>query len=222
MATRPDLIYCAASGKDFARVAVDDCGWLYGARLPGTTSRPLHFADQDWKSPDRTAYVAALARHRPAIATVLDWEQEDQLDEVLSWAVEAARYVGRVVIIPKIPGRLSCIPERIGGAEVVLGYSVPTSYGASPVPLWEFGRRPVHLLGGSPHRQREIAGYLNVVSLDGSMAAQQARKGRTWCRRRGPKGHWHQLADLGDDRTEEVYLEAFRRSLDAIRQIWTP
>lgn len=164
--------------------------------------------------------MRALGTHRPEVATVLDWEQEEQLSEVLSWAEEAARYVARVVVIPKVPGLLGLVPERVGGAKVVLGYSVPTSYGASPVPLWEFGRRPVHLLGGSPQRQLDLARYLNVVSADGSMAQQQACRGRYWRHRPGPKGHWEQLRETGDNRTEGVHLECFRRSLEAIREAW--
>lgn len=35
------------------------------------------------------------------------------------------------------------------------------------MPAWEFGRRPVHLLGGSPHAQMEMRHYMNVVSADG-------------------------------------------------------
>lgn len=215
----PQLIYCAAGSPAFARCAVD-CGWLYGARLPATVYERPHFADQDWKRPDRGAYMAALARHRPAVATVLDWEHEGQLAEVLAWAEEAAQWVGRVVIIPKVVGGVPMIPHRVNGADVVLGYSVPTSYGASPLPLWEFGRRPVHLLGGSPHRQMELAGYLNVVSLDGGMAAQQAHRCRFWRRRPGPKGRWDQLSHAGDVRAEGASLEAFRRTLLAVRSAW--
>jgi hypothetical protein len=165
--------------------------------------------------------MLALARHRPAVATVLDWEEEEQLLEVLSWAEEAAGHVREaVVLIPKVPGGVPCLPRIIRGKRVVLGYSVPTSYGGSPLGLWEFRGWPVHLLGGSPQRQLEIAGYLDVVSADGSMAQQQACRCRCWRRRPGPKGHWEQLSAAGDGRTENAHREAFRRSLDAIREAW--
>lgn len=214
------LIYCADGNPKFAAASVA-AGWTYGARLPGTVYEAVEFADQDWKSPDREKYMAALAEHRPAVATVLDWEHPDQLPEVLSWAEEAARYVSSsVVIIPKVPGEVHRVPEVVGGRPVVLGFSVPTSYGGTTCWVGEFGRRPVHLLGGSPQAQRRLARYLNVVSLDGNMTAQQARKGRTWVRRPTAKGHWVQLRDLGDDRAEGVDLECFRRSLDAVRDAW--
>ena len=197
-----------------------ECGFLYGARLPSTVYEKVYFADQDWKEPNREKYMAALSEHQPEMATVLDWEREEQFSDVLSWAAEAAAYVRRVVIIPKVPGLLDAIPDSVNGAEVVLGYSVPTKYGASPVPVWEFGRRPVHLLGGSPHRQMELADYLNVVSCDGNMSHQQAHRCRFWSRRRGPKGHWVQLGDTGDMRDVGANLEAFRRSCVAILEAW--
>lgn len=215
----PRLIYCADGNPAFARVAVE-CGWLYGARLPATVYERVYFADQDWRTPDRGKYMAALAEHRPEVATVLDWERPEQGDEVLAWAEEAARHVRTVVVIPKVPGTVPDIPGRVGGAEVVLGYSVPTAYGATPVPLWEFGRRPVHLLGGSPQRQLELAGYLNVVSADGNMAHQQAHRCRFWSRARTRKGRWVQLRDAGDVREVGANLEAFRRSMLAIRDAW--
>lgn len=215
----PALIYCADGNPAFARAAVE-AGWLYGARLPATVYQPVYFADQDWRNPDRAAYMAALARHRPAVATVLDWEAEGQEAEVLAWAQEAARHAGRLVVVPKVPGTLGRIPASVGGADVVLGYSVPTSYGSSPVPLWEFGRRPVHLLGGSPHRQMELARYLNVVSADGNMAHQQAHRCRYWSPVRTRKGRWAQLAGAGDLRDRGANLEAFRRSLAAVREAW--
>ncbi len=215
----PALIYCADGNPTFARAAVA-AGFLYGARLPNTVYQRVYFADQDWKSPDRAAYMRALSEHRPEVATVLDWERGGQLPEVLSWAEEAAQHARRVVIIPKVAGLLGAIPERVGEAEVVLGYSVPTKYGGSCVPLWEFGRRPVHLLGGSPQRQMSLAPYLNVVSADGNMAHQQAHRCRFWSPTKTPKGRWVQLSEAGDRRGIGANLEAFRRSCENIIAAW--
>lgn len=203
------------------RRIASECGWLNGARLPDTVyDPPLFFADQNYHRPDREEYMRALAEHKPEMATVLDWEQPDQKGEVMAWAQEAAQHVRRVVVIPKLPGTIDTIPATIGGAEVVLGYSVPTSYGGTEVPLWEFGNRPVHLLGGSPHRQMELAKYLNVVSADGGMAQQQARKCRFWSRQKGSKGHWVQLSEVGDNRAEDANAEAFLRSCTNIMEAW--
>lgn len=219
MATRPVLIYCAAGNPRLAQIAMK-AGFRYGARLPVSVRLPIYFADQDWKEPDRAAYMAALARHRPTMATVLDWERPEQEDEVLDWAEEASRHVEKVVIVPKWPGCPARCPATVGGKDIVLGYSVPTSYGASPVPLWEFRGWPVHLLGGTPHRQLEISHYVRVVSADGSIIAQQARHGRCWLRRKGKTSHWWQLRDLGDEERHDALYRAFALSCQEVYAAW--
>lgn len=162
----PELIYCADGNKRFADIAVM-YGFRYGARLPATVYHKPEFADQDWKAPNRERYMAALREHRPALATVLDLEREDQLCEVLGWAVEAAQYVSEaVIVIPKYSEVIKMLPRSIDGKQVRLGYSVPTSYGGTPVPAWEFGEWPIHLLGGAPQEQIKLSHYMNVVSAD--------------------------------------------------------
>lgn len=219
MGAPPELVYCADGNPEFAGIAVGS-GWRYGARLPSTVYQRVWFADQDWRNPDLGRYAAAVAEHRPEVCTVLDWEEEGQLPEVLAWAEAVAPHVSRVVVIPKVPGEVGRVPEEVGGRPVVLGFSVPTSYGGTACGVWEFGRRPVHLLGGSPQEQMRLARYLNVVSADGNMPAQQARRGRFWSRRKGPKGHWWQLRDAGDPRPCGVPAACFRRSLVNIREAW--
>jgi hypothetical protein len=217
--TACDLVYCADGNPEFAGIAVS-LGWRYGARLPATVYQPVWFADQDWKRPDLGKYAAAVAAHKPEVATVLDWEHPEQLPEVLAWAEAVAPHVARVVVIPKVPGRVADVPDAVGGRPVVLGYSVPTSYGGTACGVWEFAGRPVHLLGGSPQAQLKLRGYLRVVSADGNMTAQQARRGRFWSCRTGPKGNWCQLRDAGDGRTDGVPAECFRRSLTEIAAAW--
>lgn len=170
-----ELIYCAGGNKRMADIAVKH-GFTYGAQLPATVYHPVQFADQDWKKPDRAKYMIALKEHRPRMATVLDLERDDQLEEILSWAVEAMRYVQTVIIIPKSFGSIAKLPRFIRGKEVRLGYSVPTKFGATSVPVWEFGDWPVHLLGGSPQRQYALREYLNVVSADGNYSQKQANE----------------------------------------------
>lgn len=217
----PALIYCAACNTTLWHIAVA-AGFRYGARLPGTVYAPLYFADQDWKRPNRGRYMEALAQHRPTLATVLDWERPEQEDEVLDWASEAARWADSVLVIPKVPGMLDRIPGTVGGKPVVLAYSVPTRYGGTTVPLWEFGRRPVHLLGGSPQKQLDLARYLNVVSADGNMANLMAHRCRVWTPRPwGPNRlRWVQLRDLGDGRSEGANAQAFRLSCKNIMAAW--
>lgn len=205
------MIYCADGNRRLAQIAID-AGYKYGARLPGTIYHPIYFADQDWKKPDRNAYMSALATHRPYMATVLDLEDTGQLDEVLSWAEDAARYVEVVLIIPKVQGIISKLPRDVGGAEIRLAYSVPTKYGGTELPLWDFYDWPVHLLGGSPNNQMEVARYLDTTSIDGNYHNLKATK---FCEY-WDDGRWLSITPKQDD----AIYEAFRRSCVNIWEAW--
>jgi hypothetical protein len=225
-----DLIYCAGGNKRFAQIAID-AGFKFGSQLPETVYFPPFFCDQDWKKPNRAGYMEALAIHRPAMASVLDWEQDEQLPEVLDWAEEAAQYAAAIVIIPKVVGQIHRIPLTVGGKPVILGYSVPTTFGATPCVPWEFEGRQVHLLGGSPHQQMEewqlmrVSGA-EVVSVDGNQPQKQAiRFNRVWQMQTekfiSPHRHWPSLAELDGEKwgTDAPY-EAFRRSCANIMAEW--
>lgn len=224
MAT-PTLIYCADGNKRFAEIAID-AGFRYGARLPPRGCHfPVYFADQDWKRPDRERYMAELEKHRPAMATVLDWEREEQLPEVLAWAEDAAQYVDQVLIIPKVIGGIQRLSRVVGGAEVILAYSVPTRFGGTFVPAWEFAGWPVHLLGGSPHRQMGLMYYLNVVSVDGNMMNKMATKRcQVWVAgtaRYARDRYWPTLIEMDGKRWgQDAPYEAFRRSCQNIMRAW--
>lgn len=210
-----DVVYCADGNRRFAQIAIDH-GYLYGSQLPKTVYFPPWFADQNWKNPDRAAYMTALAQHHPHMASVLDLEREEQLDEVLSWAEEAAQYVKVVMIIPKVFGIIPSMPRRIGTADVRLGYSVPTKFGGTMVPAWEFYGWPVHLLGGQPQIQMQLAHYMDVRSVDGNYAGLMARKfGEFWT-----SNGWRDLTSAGYMERQNAMYEAFRRSCENIMRAW--
>jgi hypothetical protein len=219
-----ELIFCADGNRRFAEIAQEH-GFKYGARLPHRGLHfPIYFADQDWKHPDRGLYMNALAEYRPRMASVLDWERPEQFDEVMSWAEEAAQWVEIVVVIPKVSGMIGRIPRAIGKATVRLGYSVPTRYGGTSVPIWEFGAWPVHLLGGSPQAQIRLANYLHVASADGNMHLLMANK---FCaffdpQKRTRHGYWPTLSESDRQRWpgDDAHYEAFRRSCINIMAAW--
>lgn len=223
----PELVYCASGNRRFAEIAIG-AGFRYGARLPHKVYFPVWFADQDWKKPDRAAYMAALAKHRPHMATVLDWEREEQLPEVLSWAEEVAQYAEYVLIVPKVVSGVTRIPRRIGGRDVVLAYSVPTRYGGSELPLWELADWPVHLLGGSPHRQMQawhhLVGMANVVSADGNMAMKMATaRAQFWVNgtaRHAKNRYWPTLQEGGISVEYNAPYAAFMQSCQNIIAAW--
>lgn len=225
MAT-PTLIYCGGGNATFADIAIA-AGFEYGAQLPDDKvyREPLYFADQNWKRADRVGYVAAVRTYRPHVASVLDWEHEDQLPEVLSWAEDVAPWCAVVMIIPKVQGGVSRIPRMIGGKSVRLGYSVPTKHGGTSLMVSEFQGWPVHLLGGSPHEQVKIYRYLpGVVSVDGNMAMKMAvRFGAFYdfWYRGGKRTHWPTLSGVDGARwVGNAPAEALRRSLNGIKALW--
>lgn len=226
----PTLIYCADGNRRFAQIAID-AGFLYGAQLPNTVYFSPYFVDQDYKKPDFAKYMLALAKYRPYMASVIDWEIPEQLPEVLKWAECASVYVDVLMVIPKVIGQVDKIPEMIGGKPVRLGYSIPTSFGGTQVPTWEFGARPVHLLGGSPKAQFSLSYYLNVASLDGNMHQLMATKYCAYFTTRrvsGTKNHpWPTLKESnngtnwgdGSAKADAPY-EAFKRSCQNIMNMW--
>lgn len=243
----PTLIVCLNLSYRFLQSAIQH-GWLYGLRLPGTAHPdiPVSFADQNWRTPNRVKYMAALAQHRPAMATVLDLESKDQYATVLDWAEEAAQYVQTVILIPKVCGIIPRIPLRIGNADVVLGYSIPTTHGGTTVPLWEFAGRRIHLLGGSPHAQMaysvifsqstipewfsartkrfcaqwQMFGGANVVSADGNMASKMANTLAAFWQKHQGSPRWVQLAEVGRGDEHDAHYTAFDLSMQNIMDAW--
>lgn len=220
------LIYCGGGNRKYADIACGRYGFGYGAQLPNTVYYPLEFADQDYRvdPPPRRRYMHALKKHRPPMATVLDWEAHRAESLIISWAVEAAWYVPEVIIIPKVPGTIERIPERIGNAKVRLGYSVPTRHGRTEVDMAEFGNRPVHLLGGSPLAQYRLRNAMNVVSADWNYAQDRAGANQFFTAGKvaAINKHFPQLQEsvFGDVKRDTPYL-AFELSCMNIRALWT-
>lgn len=217
------LIYCAGGNKKYAAIALR-YGFGYGAQLPSAVYHPLAFADQNYHNPTRRRYMHALKKHRPAMATVLDWEAHCTEDEVMNWATEAAWYVPEVIIIPKVPGTIHRIPERIGKAVVRLGYSVESGWGKTDVDFSEFGNRPVHLLGGEARKQYMLRDCMNVQSADWNAAHGHASRNRflTLGVTAGAKNkHYPLLKEsvYGDVKHDKPYL-AFELSCMNIKALW--
>jgi hypothetical protein len=147
---------------------------LYAARrlmerIPGIR---LGFMDNDWKNYVHSDHVAAVAETRPKYATVRDIMTREQceaagvdfypLPQILEMAEEISEYADNVIIIPKYDC-LDQLPDQY-----ITGFSVPTSYGGTPMPASALKGRRVHLLGGSWKNQRTYLDILgdDVVSFD--------------------------------------------------------
>lgn len=234
-----EIIFCQGGNPTFYEIAKSN-SFLAGARLPDTVYGPLHFVDQEWEKPDKERYMAELKTYQPPVATVLDWERSEQLDEVLGWAEDAAQFVREIIIIPKVIGgiaeldRVLGLARQIGNRPVRLGYSVRTKFSGTPVPEWEFGTWPVHLLGGSPQKQRQLYYSFNTVSVDGNMISKMATGGTAtgivsvWqpYGRKYKKGHFVPLDEYRDrefglPRVEQDAPEAaFAYSCENVMAMW--
>lgn len=215
---KPILIYSGGGNRRFYDIAIN-AGFKYGARLPDTIYGPLYFADQNWKKPNRSVYIEAIKKHKPAMATVLDWEIEEQFQVVLNWAEEIAPYVTDILIVPKVKGGIKKISHRIGNKRVVLAYSIPTLYGSTLVPIEEFAGWPIHILGGSPNAQiaiwHRISKISDVISIDGNYYRMKATR---FCEHWEPNGKW--IPD-GRKTPDGAHYEAFRKSCKNINKFWS-
>jgi hypothetical protein len=154
-------------------------GWLPGARYTNLRDAKrferLGFLDIDWKGYDFARHLSAARSTRPLVTVARDIEDIADLNRTLDEASYLARYAAKVIVVPKDPRLADCIEDLIPPS-FVLGYSVPTRYGGTSLPLSAF-RRSVHLLGGRPDAQRRLAQSLDVVSLDCNRFTLDARYG---------------------------------------------
>lgn len=177
------------------------------------------FIDNDYFNYEHEIHLAAVRDLRPKYATVRDVMAREQcavdniafyeLDQILEWAEELAQYAENVIVIPK----WDCI-DRIP-EQYVLGYSVPTSHGGTPIPVNAFRGRRVHLLGGSWAAQLSYMAALgdDVVSLDTNYVQRQARMLGAFC---APDGTERQMKEVGYGYLTNVRYAALALSFGAI------
>jgi hypothetical protein len=157
-----------------------------------TGRHEVAFIDNEYSKYDHAVHLAAVEKFRPRYATVRDIMTPNQcaaagieyypLEQVLDWAEELSAHAQNVIVIPKY----DCV-DRIP-AKFMLGYSVPTSHGGTPLSVDVFRGRRVHLLGGSWKKQLEYLAALgdDVVSLDNNSVELVASRWGQYC---DPQGH---------------------------------
>jgi hypothetical protein len=143
-------------------------GWLPGARYTNLrdvrTFDQLGFLDIDWVNYNFVKHLEVAKRTRPLVTVARDVTRLSELPVILDQAYALAQFARTVVVVPKDPVMADRL-ESLIPSPFVLGYSVPSRYGQTPIALSAF-TRPVHLLGGRPDVQRRLAGPLRVASLD--------------------------------------------------------
>lgn len=186
-------------------------GWLPGARY--TNLRDLRgferigLIDIDWKNYDFQKHLAAVRSVRPLITVAQDVVDLDNLPQILDEAAELQEWVKKVVLVPKDIRLAEHLTEAIP-EQFILGFSVPTKYGSTEIPVRAFDRRPVHLLGGRPDVQFKLAKELNVYSLDTNRVTLDASFGDYF------------VGDRFVPHASGGYYECIAASLTNIEQLW--
>ncbi|HVV27971.1 MAG TPA: DUF6610 family protein [Rhizomicrobium sp.] len=142
-------------------------GWLPGARYTNLRDvrlfKRLGFLDIDWKNYDFQRHIEAAEATRPLVTVARDIECRRALTRIIDQAYKLKEFARHVILVPKDP----LLAAKIGSfpADFLLGYSVPTRYGGTVIAPEAF-TRPVHLLGGRPDVQRQLASKMPVFSID--------------------------------------------------------
>jgi hypothetical protein len=162
---RPILIFVNHSATVLNIAAAH--GWLPGARYTNLRDvrkvKRLGFLDIDWKNYDFQRHIEAASITRPLVTVARDIECKRSLRKIVDQAYRLKEYAEHVILVPKDP----LLASKIGTlpAEFLMGYSVPSRYGATSIAPEAFNR-PVHLLGGRPDVQRHLATRMPVFSID--------------------------------------------------------
>jgi hypothetical protein len=180
----PDVIYTMGGDGTWSCCSAVMGGMSYGiqsaknwrAQLCPREKIEKHrciFVDNDYSNYNHDIHLEAVRNIKPKYATVRDIMSTQQcadagighfsLEKILDWAEELREFAENVVVIPKYEDAIDKIPDYF-----MLGYSVPSSHGRTPIPLKLFSHRRVHLLGGSWKTQLTMLYQLGdaAVSLD--------------------------------------------------------
>lgn len=143
-------------------------GWLPGARYTNLrdirTFRKIGLIDIDWKHYCFERHLIAVKKTKPLFTVARDIERIRDLELIMEQATILKQFAKYVIIVPK-DKRIQDKLREITRKGFILGYSVPTKYGKTAIDISYF-RGPVHLLGGRPDVQRELANSLDVISVD--------------------------------------------------------
>jgi hypothetical protein len=175
----------------------------------------IKMLDWDFTISDADLHFA-IAETQPGLEVVMapDLFRHTDVDCLLDFAARLCEFVPRVVI------PVHCVDEAVlkSGFELAYPLAAETSKSGDFVVgfdgwLGHVAPHVTHILGGSPHRQMEMAGYFpNLKSVDGNSLFQAAtRYGAFW------NGKWVKTTGWKHRPHNE---EAFRRSVRAVDAAW--
>jgi hypothetical protein len=213
MSGLPLLVYCGGKNRRHAEIA-REAGFAYGVCSGHKAHRPVAFLDLDYRRPLFARHLEAARRHHPRIAVAGDAEDTTALATVIAQAEALRPYAEEVVIVPKQTGLVAAVPDWC-----VVGLSVPTRFGATQAPYWEYVGRRLHLLGGSPQTQMLLWRYFgeSILSVDGNSHRKAARWGTFW-----QDGGWVSGAAAAaiEPPGPDLYARAFARSCRNMATAW--
>ena len=202
------VLKCICYSKSVLKIA-KSYGWYPGAKYTNLRDirsfNKIGFIDIEWKAYDFDKHIYALTQTEPILTVAKDIENIKEFDEVIKQAEILNKYSKYVIIVPK-DRKLSSHLEEIP-SKYILGYSVPTKYGGTKIPIKYFNR-PVHLLGGRPDTQINLAAQMQVVSFDCNRFTLDAKYGYYF------DGHSFRKNSVRN------YQECISSSLKNINEMW--
>lgn len=223
-----DIITTVNGGvRSSETVAASDAllGFESGNRRP-PDDLAVDFVDYPFTKDDveYADHLAVVKRERPKYAVAPDVDSAAQLDRAIEQADELAEYADVVIMVPKgvhpteIPDRhrvglpLANWDKRSEDVEAFVDTTGEPSFHQ-----WTdyADAESVHLLGGSPTLQLEVAKYgVPVASVDGSAIFRAAEYGDVWAPE--PQRNWHPTHN-----EEMDFYERLAASLSNIVAAWS-
>lgn len=193
----------------------------YGTDLPNVG---IDFVDYPFKNPrpKPKRHRRVVKQARPKLAVAPDVSRQWPLDRVIDYADGLNQYADTVIVVPKgidprrVPDRFRVgIPFQTAWSEeaVTVQDLIQTTVTRDGPATQYADAGPVHLLGGNPDDQLEVArrSEIEVASVDGNNVLAYAMRGRrVWF-------EWGQLDMSGQQAPALVTW-----SLDNIYQAWNP
>ncbi len=178
-----DVIVTVNGGRDTA-YSVLRGGGLVGMESAGTRPPddvPIEFVDWPFTKPDTPFeerwenHLAVVKREEPRYAVAPDVDGIE-LEDALEYADQLSEYAEVVIAVPK-DIHPSAVPD-----EYRVGMPCQERFGPTPWKWTEYQScNSVHLLGGSPSKQREIRKYfVPVRSVDTASLIRAANFGKVW------------------------------------------
>jgi len=151
------IVKIVTHGRHVQRLAAER-NWGNGARYSNLRDIRAHHAialiDINWKNYSFEQHIAAVKQVQPFMTVVKDIEEEDEFVKTVKESKIVFDWVRYIIVVPKFK-KWKAMFDRALTDRHIIGYSVPTRYGATTLDLTRISH-PVHLLGGRPDRQRYL------------------------------------------------------------------